>query len=133
MSSHIGRTWMEIIGKLIFPFKITIPSISQCDLWNLHVFHNRIGDNNLFTFSVALWNKQQKNLLMLCRKSFTLHDISYFAHFYCSSIYSFPCIWQVSIPFLLLIGWGLFVLLSRAVQICQKIRTTSVERLHPSE
>lgn len=45
---------MEIIGKLIFPFKITIPSISQCDLWNLHVFHNRIGDNNLFTFSVAL-------------------------------------------------------------------------------
>jgi len=56
---------MEIIGKLIFPFKITIPSISQCDLWNLHAFYNSIGDKNVFILSVAVWNKHQKTLLML--------------------------------------------------------------------
>lgn len=53
---------MKIVGKLIFPSKITILSISQCDLSNLHAFHNSIGDKNLFIFSVAVWNKQQKKL-----------------------------------------------------------------------
>lgn len=53
---------MKIVGKLIFPSKITILSISQCDLSNLHAFHNSIGDKNLFILSVAVWNKQQKKL-----------------------------------------------------------------------
>lgn len=52
---------MKTVGKLIFPSKITILSINQCDLSNLHAFHNSIGDKFII-LRVAVWNKQQKNL-----------------------------------------------------------------------
>lgn len=55
---------MEIIGKLVFPFKITISSISQHDLWSLHVFHNCTGDKKLIILSVPVWKKNSRKFCL---------------------------------------------------------------------